>query len=99
MKAEYSALIALQNSAGWPVLQSLWALQHRKIVDAARKAGKQGKESAWRWYAGQLEGFEVAITQLDRALEDMRREDENVEASQEAQEQVDELLRKIKGEK
>lgn len=99
MKSEYHALSSLKMHPGWVILQALWAIQHKKVVEATRKSGKLGKESPWRWYAGQLEGFEIAITQLDRAIQDMEKENEDLAPAHEAQEQVEALLKKIKGEK
>lgn len=99
MKSEYNILASLKAHPGWIILQALWAIQHGKVVEATRKAGKQGKESPWRWFAGQLEGFEIAITQLDRAMADMEKENEDIAPSHEAQEQVQALLEKLKGEK
>lgn len=96
-KMEYNALLSLRNSQGYQVLQNLWAMQFKKIVDATRKAGKQNKELNWRYFAGQQEGFEIAITQVERAIVEMEKEDENIEANHEAQEQVEQLLKKIKG--
>jgi len=98
-KMEYMALTQLRQSPGWQVLVALWAMQHKKIVDGMRKAGKTGRDSNWRWFAGQQEGFEIAITQLDRALGEMEAEVIEVDASQEAKTQVEELLKKIKGDK
>jgi hypothetical protein len=97
MTAEYNYLTALRNSQGYTVLLALWALQHEKIVQAMRKSGKSGKESAWRYYAGQLEGFEVAITQVERAMKDMEEKGEDAVANVEAQQQVEDLLKRIKG--
>jgi hypothetical protein len=98
MRAEYNHLYNLRNSEGYTVLLALWALQHEKIVNAMRKSGKSGKESAWRYYAGQLEGFEVAITQVERAMKDMEEKGEESLANKEAEQQVEDLLKKIKGE-
>lgn len=97
MRAEYNHLYQLKNSEGYTVLLALWALQHEKIVNAMRRAGKGGKESAWRYYAGQLEGFEVAITQVERAMKDMEEKGEDAVAHVEAQQQVEDLLKRIKG--
>lgn len=77
---------------------ALWAIQHQKIVDALRKAGKQNKEMNWRYFAGQQEGFELALTQVDRAMKEMEEKGEDVVANVEAQRQVEDLLKKIKGE-
>lgn len=98
MKAEYNHLYSLKNHPGYEVLMALWAIQHQKITDAMRKSGKQNKEMNWRYFAGQLEGFEIAITQMDRALKDMAEKGEDAIANEEATRQVEDLLKKIKGE-
>jgi hypothetical protein len=97
MTNEYQALMHLRSSPGWPVLQALWAIQHQKIVEAMRKAGKSNKELNWRYYAGQNEGFELALTQVDRALSDMEKARETAPETAEAQKQVEDLLRKVRG--
>lgn len=94
MTGEYSALRSLQNSDGWKVLTALWAKQGLKVMEGLQKAAAKGQESAWRYYAGQMKGFDIAITQLDRALMDMEREDENRVSSE--QSTVEELLKSIK---
>lgn len=99
MKAEYNALLQLRQSQGYGLLQGLWALQHQKIISAIRKAGKGNKETSWRYFAGQQEGFELAITQLERAIVDMEKENEDLAASTEAAQQVEELLKQVKGDK
>jgi hypothetical protein len=97
MKTEYNSLLQLRTMAGWPILQALWAIQHTKIVEATRKAGKRNRGDIWKYYAGQLEGFEIAITQLERALQEMEKEAAEVEPSSEAKEQVEALIKKLKG--
>jgi soluble cytochrome b562 len=98
MNAEYNHLYSLKNSKGYEILMALWAIQHQKIVDAMRKSGKQNKEMNWRYFAGQQEGFELAITQVDRAMKEMEEKGEDSIQNAEAAAQVEALLRKVKGE-
>ncbi|PWT87989.1 MAG: hypothetical protein C5B54_11360 [Acidobacteria bacterium] len=97
MKAEYNHLTALKQHPGYDILMALWAFQFQKIVSAVRKAAKQNKELNWRYFAGQQEGFELAITQIERSLKEMEEKSDEAPANVEAQAQVDDLLRKIKG--
>ena len=98
MNAEYNHLMSLRTSPGYEVLLALWAAQHQKVIDGMRKAAKQNKEMNWRYFAGQQEGFELAITQVDRALKEMAEKGEDIMANAEAEKQVEDLLKKIKGE-
>lgn len=93
MKGEYAALKSLESHQGFAVLQALWASQGGRIMEAMQKAAARGQESAWRYYAGQLKGFDLAITQLERALAQMDREEQN----KEEQKTADQLLKEIKG--
>lgn len=93
MRGEYAALKGLQSHPGYKILQALWLHEHAKIVESMRKAARKNQESSWRFYAGQQEGFDLAVTHLDRALTDMERQEENVQE----QKTADQLLREIKG--
>lgn len=92
---EQAALRGVQMSQGYKILQALWATQGAKIMDSMMKAAGKGQESAWRFYAGQMKGFDLAITQLDRALEQMAKEDINLEE----QKTAEQLLAEIRGER
>lgn len=94
MTSEYAALKRLENNPDFQVLRGLWAHQLGKIVNAMRTAGKRGTESAWRYYAGQQEGFELAVTQLERALAEMERQKENAEEKTNV-DQIIEGIRKL----
>lgn len=94
MMGEYTQLKGLQGSTAYKILQALWAHQGQGIMDAMQKAAARGSESAWRYYAGQMKGFDLAITQLDRALAQMERDEQN----KEEQKTADQLLKEIKGE-
>lgn len=98
MTSEYTALLQLKASPGWDILQALWIKEHEKIVDAMRRAGKRGNETSWRYFAGQQEGFDLAIMQLHRALAEMESKEEDVHESVEAKQQIDELMKTLKGE-
>ena len=98
MKAEYHQLKQLENHSGYQILMTLWAIQGQKILEASRRAAKKPNESSWRYYAGQQEGFELAITQLQRSLKDMEKDSENTEATVRTNEEIEELLGKIKSE-
>lgn len=99
MTAEYNHLMSLKMSEGYKVLQALWAHQHGKIVEAMRKAGKKGNETSWRYFAGQNEGFELAITQVERALEDMQKTMENENPQADPSRDIEELLNNLKEKK
>jgi hypothetical protein len=73
MTTDYNDLKALELSTGYLKLQALWGHEGQKILDAVKRAGKKGNETSWRYYAGQMEGFELAITHLHRALADMEK--------------------------
>lgn len=98
MKAEYNQLKQLENNTGYQILLNLWIIQGQKILEASRRAAKKPNESSWRYYAGQQEGFEFAITQLQRSLKDMEKDTENLEATVRTNEEIEELLGKIKSE-
>ena len=95
MNADYVDLKMLQGMKGYQKLQGLWAHEGAKIMEALHRAAQRGQESAWRYAAGQMRGFELAITHLERAILDMEREGEGVETP--AQKTVEELLNEIKG--
>lgn len=96
MKGEYVALKSVQVSEGYKLLQALWTQQGIKIMDAMQKAAARNQESAWRYQAGQMKGFDLAISQLDRALFQMEKEDD---AQSPAQQSIDELLKEVRGDK
>jgi hypothetical protein len=76
MKGDYIELKGLQSSRAYKLLQALWVQQGADILKAQSKAAKKGQESSWRFYAGQAEGFAIAINQLDSALLAMEHEGE-----------------------
>lgn len=96
MMSDYFDLKALQNSIGYQKLQALWAHEGNRIMDSTLKAAAKGQESAWRYYAGQMKGFDIAITHLERALLQMEKEGEA--AASEPQQSTEDLLRELRGE-
>jgi hypothetical protein len=65
---DYMALKRLKSSPDFQVLQALWAKQGAKIIDAVKSAASRGSETAWRYRAGEMSGFETAVTLIERAL-------------------------------
>lgn len=96
MNADYNDLKQLQMSRGYQKLQALWAHEGTAIMNGLTKAAAKGQESAWRFYAGQMKGFDLAISHLDRALMQMEKEGEGETP---ATKTVEELLKEIKGER
>ena len=95
MNMDYADLKELQMSRGYAKLQALWAHEYSEVMKGIQRAGAKGQESAWRFYAGQLKGFDLAVGQLDRALLQMEKEGESETP---ASKDVEELFRKIKEE-
>lgn len=96
MNSDYFDLKRLENTPGYMKLQALWAHEGSKIMESTLKAAAKGQESAWRYYAGQMKGFDMAITHLPRALLQMEKEGE---ADAENNEQsTEDLLRELRGE-
>lgn len=93
MNTDYMDLKMLHGMRGYQKLQALWAHEYVRIVDGMRKAAKKGQETNWRYYAGQMEGFDLAVTHLERALLQMEKEGET---DSPATQSVEELLREIR---
>lgn len=97
MKGEYIELKGLQHSNAYKMLQALWAHQGIDLMNTLQKKAAIGQESAWRYYAGQVKGFELAISQLDRALMRMEKDGEGSETPDtSAEDAVRELLNQLK---
>lgn len=80
-KDDYFDLKMLQGTRGYQKLQALWAHEGAKILDSIQKvAAKSNGESSWRYVAGQMKGFDLAITHLERALLQMEKEGEGEQA-------------------
>jgi len=96
MNSDYSDLKTLRDSRAYQKLQALWAHEYVRIVEGMRKCAKKNQESAWRFYAGQMEGADLIIGQLERALLQMEKEGEG---DSPATKTVQELLNELKGDK
>lgn len=96
MNADFMDLKMLQGMRGYQKLQALWAHEGALIMNNLQKAAAKGQESAWRYYAGQMKGFDLAITHLERALMQMEKEGEG---DNPATKNVEELLKEIRGDK
>lgn len=92
---EYNALASLRTHQGYAVLQALWVASGQELMKRLQTAAGKGQESAWRYYAGQVFGFEVAIGQLERALKEMERDAENTRESMD----IDKVITQIRGQK
>lgn len=95
MNADFADLKSLQMSVGYQKLQALWAHEGSAIMNGLQRAAAKGQESAWRYYAGQMKGFDLAITHLERALLQLEKEGD---PDSPATKTVEELLKEIKGE-
>ena len=92
MNGEYQNLKVLQGSNGYKILEELWAIQGKKIMDAFQKATRErSKDESLRWHAGQWQGFDLAVGMLARALADMEREDQNLNSDRDAEKILKEL--------
>jgi len=94
-KEDFYDLKMLQGMRGYQKLQALWAHEGVLLMNSLQKAAAKGQESNWRYYAGQLKGFDLAITHLERALAQMEK---SAELDSPATKTVEELLKEIKGE-
>jgi competence protein ComGC len=96
MNMDYSDLKNLRNSIGYQKLQALWAHEGAMVMNGLQRAAGKGQESAWRYYAGQMKGFELAIGQLERALLQMEKDGESEEAQTKT---AAEIIAELRGEK
>jgi hypothetical protein len=94
--SDYFDLKQLQGTRGYQKLQALWAHEGAKILDSVQKAAAKNNETNWRYVAGQMKGFDLAITHLERAILQMEKEGETGESP--ATEAVEELMKDIRGE-
>lgn len=97
MNSDYFDLKRLESSIGYQKLQALWAHEGGEIMKSTLKAASKGQESAWRYYAGQIKGFDLAITHLTRALVQMEKEGEAQREEGDGQ-STEDLLRELRGE-
>lgn len=94
MNADYMDLKALQGMRGYAKLQALWAHEYGEVMRGLHNTASKNNESNWRYKAGILRGFDLAIGQLERALMAMEKEGE---ADNPATKNVEELLKEIRG--
>ncbi len=97
MNTDYYDLKQLQASRGYQKLQALWAHEGAKLLDSLQKVASKNNESNWRYTAGKMAGFDLAITHLERAILQMEKEGETGESP--ATEAVEALMKEIRGEK
>lgn len=91
--SDYMALNELRSHRGYQLLMVAWAQQGKEIMAAMNKACKlSGKDTTLRYCAGMWAGFDFAVGALDRAIQDVEREEEN----KKEEISTDELLKKIK---
>jgi len=91
MNLDFMELSNLKKTHGYKILENEWMHQSVELEKRIQKAAQGGKESAWRYWAGQLAGFKLAVTALDRALDAMIAEAESKEPNI-----VDKLLEEMK---
>lgn len=90
---DYNDLKSLKAHRGFKKLQALWAQDAALIMESIDKSCKtNGRENSLKHASGRWNGFNIAITKLDRALEDMERNIDNVRETSIA----DDLLEKIR---
>lgn len=96
MNADYLDLKTLQSSRGFQKLQALWAHQYGLVMIGLQKSAAKGTESYWRYQAGILKGYDLAIGQLERSILQMEKEGE---ADNPGTMDVEALMNKIRGDK
>ena len=96
MNTDYMDLKTLQGSTGYQKLQLLWAHEYAKVMEGLQATAAKNNESSWRYKAGMLRGFDLAIGQLERAILQMEKEGET---DNPASAVVDELMKEIRGDK
>ena len=92
MIEDLNDLTNLKHSQGYQKLQALWAVEGQKIMESLQRNSRMaGKDTSLRYYAGMWHGFDLAIGQLERALEELHRQvgNENEKTN------VDALISKI----
>lgn len=96
MNTDYFDLKTLQGMPGYQKLQALWAHQYSLVMIGLQKAAaKGGNESYWRYQAGILKGFDLAIGQLERSMAQM--EKEGIADEEETRSGTD-ILKELRGE-
>jgi hypothetical protein len=96
-KTDYFDLKMLQGLLGYKKLQALWAHEYAQVMIGMQKAASKGSESNWRYQAGILKGFDLAIGQLDRAVIQMEKEGEGADPAVDGKTGA-EILKELRGE-
>jgi|SRR5882672_2621004 len=100
MDTDYMDLKMLLANRGYQKLQVLWSFEGKKILDKLQLVAARGnQESSWRYQAGISKGFDLAITQLERALFHMEQEGQLAEASPVEGKTASEIIKELKGER
>lgn len=75
MTQDYTDLSETRNSRGYQKLQALWAEQGMKIMENLNKHSKlTGKDTSLRYFAGQWNGFDLAVGMMERAMSEIARQ-------------------------
>jgi hypothetical protein len=93
--SDYFDLKQLQAHRGYQKLQALWAHEYAEVMKGLHTTASRNNETAWRYKAGILRGFDLAIGQLERAMLQMEKEGETETP---ASATVEELMKEIRGE-
>lgn len=91
--ADYFDLKTVQGTRGYQKLQALWAHEYSEVMKGIQKTAARNNESHWRYQAGILKGFDLAIGQLDRALLQMEKDGEVPNPEEKTAEQIIKELR------
>lgn len=94
MKDQYLALSDLKKHTGYSYLEELWMLQMAKIDESQDKVAAGKIDQNWKYWVGVEKGFKLATTQLARALQDLEKEDENLDSSDKITQMLTELRSK-----
>ena len=95
MNDDYLDLKNLQNNRGYHKLQALWAHEYGEVMKGLQKSAARNNEANWRYKAGEMKGFELAIGQLDRALLQIEKETDSAPEER----QTEDILAELRGDK
>lgn len=97
-KEDYFDLKMLSGTKGYQKLMALWAHEYAAVMKSLQFTASKNNESNWRFQAGILKGFDLAVGQLERALADLEKVGATA-TDNEATKTVEELLKEVRGEK
>lgn len=97
INADYMDLKMLQGLKGYQKLQALWAHEYGEVMRSLHGTAAKNNESNWRYKAGVLRGFDLAIQQLDRALMAMEKEGEGGETAETRS--AEQIIKELRGDK